>query len=145
MLEIPSVRTVGGMRLRDREIHPSVLGAELTRLEWRFGHGGRFCRRYGVTNTTADACALVEANIPYVQEDSQGNLYDGNIYWETVEANGDTDWSNWAGTQTTDTGIEASLYARYTIPSGVDGLRVPGDYRTHSRGKDRQCHAIPQT
>ena len=103
-----------------------------------FGHRGRFCRRYGVTNTTADACALVEANIPYVQEDSQGNLYDGNIYWEPVNANDDTDWSNWAGTQTTDTGIEANLYARYTIPSGVNGLRVPRDYRTNFRVKTRE-------
>src|SRR5690606_11203749 len=94
MLEIPSIRTLGGMRLRYRYIPPSLAGTELTRLEWRFGHRGRFCRRYGVTNTTADACALVEANIPYVQEDSQGNLYDGNIYWEPVNANGDTDWSN---------------------------------------------------
>src|SRR5690606_14723174 len=138
MLEIPSVRTLGGMRLRYRYIPPSLAGTELTRLEWRFGHRGRFCRRYGVTNTTADACALVEANIPYVQEDSQGNLYDGNIYWEPVDANGDTDWSNWAGTQTTDTGIEASLYARYTIPSGVNGLRVPRDYRTNFRVKTRE-------
>lgn len=143
MLEIPSVRTLGGMRLRYRYIPPSLAGTELTRLEWRFGHRGRFCRRYGVTNTTADACTLVEANIPYVQEDSQGNLYDGNIYWEAVDANGDTDWSNWAGTQTTDTGIEASLYARYTIPSGVDGLRVPRDYRTNFRVKTREFHANP--
>ena len=53
------------------------------------------------------------------------------------------DWSNWAGTQTTDAGVEASLKAHYTIPSSSGGNRVPRTYEQTFHIKTRELRPDP--
>ncbi|ACE84813.1 hypothetical protein CJA_2509 [Cellvibrio japonicus Ueda107] len=126
------VRTLGGMRLRFRYIPPNLDGLQVTKVTWNMGYKGRYCNRYGVD---AVACVTKEANDTYEQTQPTvpplpNETGDWSVYWEPVKdgQEEETDWSNWAGTQTTDTGVGSSLKAEYTIPvagTGISGVVTP--------------------
>jgi hypothetical protein len=110
------------LSLRYRYIPPSLAGTEITYVDWTINKRGRYCQGYGVDDPQGQ-CTVVDAGVVYKQTNiPPGDTAD--VYWEPLTdqpappmaGTTNVDWSNWAGTQTTDAGVEASLKAHYTIP-----------------------------
>ncbi|WP_193345321.1 hypothetical protein [Cellvibrio japonicus] len=127
----PKIKTLGGMRLRLRYIPPNLDGLEVKKVTWNIGYKGRYCNRYGVDTV---GCITKEAGSDYEHQFGIPQLPnttgDWSVYWEPVKdgSEEETDWSNWAGTQTTDKGVAATMKAEYTIPvqgTGSSGVVTP--------------------
>ncbi|ACE85248.1 hypothetical protein CJA_2507 [Cellvibrio japonicus Ueda107] len=105
----PSVKTLGGIRLRYRYNPPALQGIEVTKVTWKINKKGAYCLDYGIGS---DHCPSQNEREPDIEFEQKSPQVDWSVYWEPRNEDGKPDWSNWAD----DDGVMAYVKAEYTLP-----------------------------